>query len=83
MLCLARLLRRFDLQLDPERHTGPLDLHTSELGPVHTAHYPSFCHAVGYCAAVLAARCQGRARLQGKSAAQSLLRCKFEQACRS
>ncbi|KAL4420261.1 hypothetical protein ABPG77_003440 [Micractinium sp. CCAP 211/92] len=29
VLCLARLLRRFDLQLDPERHTGPLDLHTS------------------------------------------------------
>lgn len=29
VLCLARLLRRFELRLDPQRHSGPLDLRTS------------------------------------------------------
>lgn len=30
MLCLARIFQRFELRLDAERHTGPLDLRSSE-----------------------------------------------------
>lgn len=49
MLCLARLLRRFELRLDPQRHSGPLDLRTSEQGTAQAGLAPS-------------ARCRGNER---------------------